>query len=323
MHRARVSRITAIAGTAALVLGLLPGLASAAIPTAVPAQAALVAAYSVGNDTGFTGSLTNTDTSTLSRLHLQVQTTGATALSYVRASINNAVVASACEGVGSPLPVDCLFRNVRPGDEVRVVIGVTPDPGAAEVRARYIWSTTGLGSGGGDNSHGDTWQTTSDSVSVLSSSPDYAGGFNESSIQTALAVSSSNPQAARLSNLPSAVPAWVRDSIEDVTAPDPGEDLFDCDELLVNCDQLVGDWVEVNVGDGQTFDSVFVIEIVYYQGNPRFFIHRYVDGDGNIVQETVEPCPRRNPASGAPCFTWKASTSTATIYTYFNGGWRG
>lgn len=325
MQRARISRVTSIAGTAALILGLLPGVASAALPSADPTQRSLLAEYSAGNDAGFEGTLKSTDTSTLPRLYLAVDTVGVAALSYVRATINGAVVANACDKPGDPLPVDCLFRRVRPGDLVRVVIGVTPEVTASGVAVHYTWSTTGAGSGSGDNSHGDTWEVVDTaggdvySTSTLNGSGDYAGGFNESAIETTLAVSRSNPQAARLSNLPAAVPSSVRDTLADGSSA-----LLTCvDSAEIDCDQLVGDWVEVNVGEGQTFGSVFVIDIVYYQGNPKFFVHSYLDEGNQVQQEYVGPCPRRNPASSAPCFTWKASTGTATIYTYFNGGWRG
>ena len=323
MQRARISRITSIGAAALLTLGLLPGVASAALPSAQVTQRSLLAQYSAGNDAGFTGSLTNADTSTLSRLYLEIDTTGVSALTYIRATVNGAVVANACDRPGDPLPIDCQFRLVRPGDAVVVVVGVTPDGSLA--RAHYTWATTGFGSGGGDNSHGDTWEVRNTDLSdfyseaSLSTDPDYAGGFNESSIATNLIVSASNRQGARLSNLPAAVPSSVDDTVLDGSSA-----LLTCVETAaIDCDQLVGDWVEVNVGDGQTFGSVFVIEIVYYQGNPKFFVHSYLDEDNQVQQEYVGPCPRRNPASSAPCFTWKASTGTATIYTYFNGGWRG
>lgn len=318
MHRARISRIVAIAGTAALVLGLLPGVVSAAVPLAEPSAEALTPAYSAGNDVGFRGAYLYKDPSTLPRLELDVILSGAAASSYVRATVNGATVASACEVAGSPLPVDCTFRQVRTNDRIEIVIGATPSDPPGTVTATFVWSTVGdTGSDGPGQSRGDTWTASAQAMFV--DDPDFAGGFNESSIQTSLLVGATNRQGARLAGLPEAVPASVRDSIGETT--DGG--LFDCDQALATCSALVGDWVEVNVGGGQTFGSVFTIEIVYYQGTPKFFVHRYAGTGSTIVQETISPCPKKNPVSGAPCFTWKASTSTATIYTYFNGGWRG
>jgi len=318
VQRARISRITSIGAAALLALGLLPGVASAALPTAVVTQGSLLAQYSAGNDAGFSGSLTNADTSTLSRLYLEIDTTGVGALTYIRATVNGAVVASACDQPGDPLPIDCQFRRVRPGDTVAVVVGVTPDGTLA--RAHYTWATTGFGSGGGDNSHGDTWEVRNADLSdfyseaSLSSDPNFAGGFNESSIQTEIAVSALNPQGARLANLPAAVPASVQDNIAEGSNPDST-----CPETEPLCQGTFGDWVEVSVADGQVFGTVFQIQIVYYSGTPKAFVHR--DSSGQLVE--IGPCPKKNPASGAPCFTWSSRTDTATIYTFQNGNYKG
>ena len=317
MQRARISRITSIVASAALVLGILPALASAAVPLASATTVALTPFYSAGNDVGFLGTYQYQDSSTLPRLDLDVSLVGATVTTYVSATVNGAVV-GACEPAGSPLPVDCTFGQVRTNDVIEVVVGATPSDPAGTVTATYAWSTVGnTPSDGPGQSRGDTWRAAA-AASFLDD-PNFAGGFNEGTIQTSLLVSKSNRQGARLASLPAAVPASVRDNVAETA--DGG--LFDCDQTLADCLALIGDWVQVDVGGGQTFGSVFTIEVVYYQGTPKFFVHRYVDGDGNIVQETVGPCPKKDPVSGAPCFTWKANTSTATIYTYQNAGFRG
>jgi hypothetical protein len=132
------------------------------------------------------------------------------------------------------------------------------------------------------------------------------------SIQNLQAVSASNRQATKLGLLPVGVAATVEDG-PDVTSP--------CtDTATFVCADAIGEWSEVFVGDGQTFSSVFTISIVYYQGTPKGFIHTFGDP---LQQEEIGPCPKKNPASGAPCFTWTASSNTATIYTFHNGSYRG
>ena len=90
MQRARISRVTSIAGTAALILGLLPGVASGAVPLASASAVALTPAYSAGNDVGFLGSYDYQDSSTLPRLKLELTLTGASTTTYIRATVNGA-----------------------------------------------------------------------------------------------------------------------------------------------------------------------------------------------------------------------------------------
>jgi hypothetical protein len=251
------------------------------------------------------------DGSTLAKLYLTVETTGAGSVAFVSATVNGSPVAKAC---GTALPVVCTFRQVRFEDHIVVLTAFNPAVGATSVTARYVWSSTGSTDSDGGTSHGDIWDGIPHTAS-LNTDPDYAGGFvtgGSGTIQNLQVVSAGNPQATGLASLPSGVAATVLDG--------PDATGLCVDTASVDCSDAFGEWSEVTVGDGETFTTVFKITIKYYSGKPTGFVHSYGDP---VEQEYIGPCPKKNPASGAPCFTWSAKTNTATIYTFHNGSYKG
>jgi hypothetical protein len=312
MIRARVKRWTATTAMASLIaLQAFAGSAAAAVPLATATSAAIPAQYSAGNAAGFRGTYVYGDGSTLAKLILKIETTDAASVAYVGATVNGSVVAKAC---GTALPVVCTFRQVRMNDRIIVAAAFTPAVGATSVTAKFTWSSTGSTDSDGGTSHGDTWSDAA-KTATLSSDPDYAGGFvtgSATSIQNLQAVSAGNPQATGLASLPTGVAATVFDG-----ALATG----DCiNTATVDCGNAFGEWSEVTVGDGETFTTAFKVTITYYSGTPKGFVHSYGDP---VQQEFIGACPKKNPASGAPCFTWSAKTNTATIYTFHNGSYRG
>jgi hypothetical protein len=310
--RARSRRWAASLAMASLIaFQVLAGAASAAVPGANASSEAVPATYSAGNAAGFRGTYEYTDSSTLAKLFLTIETTGASSLAFINVKKNGGTVANAC---GPSLPVVCTFKQVRTNDTFVVVAAFTPAADATAVSATYKWSSTGSTGSDGGTSHGDIWDGITHTA-TLSTDPNFAGGFVVSSggsIQNLQAVSASNRQATKLGLLPVGVAATVEDG-PDLTSP--------CtDTATFVCADAIGEWSEVFVGDGQTFSSVFTISIVYYQGTPKGFIHTFGDP---LQQEEIGPCPKKNPASAAPCFTWTASSNTATIYTFHNGSYRG
>lgn len=314
-------RLGTLAASALLALQLFAGIGQAAVPTAYAATTALPAGYSDGNTVGFRGTLTFADTSTLSRLYLDLNVVGASAVSLVSVTKNGTPVANACPTV-TAAQVDCTFKTIRPNDVVKIIIEATPaafGTGAA-VSTDYIWSTTGDPTTDPSNSHGDTWSAAA--TSTYNGSQDYAGGFDAASISNWQVLdAATNPQAARLANLPAGVPAEVDDGPANV---------FPCDSSLVDCASLFGNWIDVNVGEDATFDSPFQIQVKYYSGVPKLFVHVYemLVFDEQLgawvtvtVQETAGTCAKRDPQY--PCFTWSNKTNTATIYATHNGGWKG
>ncbi|MBA2719335.1 MAG: hypothetical protein H0U52_08875 [Chloroflexi bacterium] len=291
----------------------MTGSVLAAVPTADAASAAIPASYTAGNAAGFRGTYHFTDSSTLAKLYLTLTTTGADANVYFSATMNGANAARFCT-VGT-VTTTCTFKSVRTND--RFVITSAYSTSAAAVTANFKWGTTGSTGSDGGTSHGDTWDDTI-RTARLSSDANYGGGFSiasGSSIGNNQAVSMSNRQATRIANLAAGVPGSVLDG---------GTATGSCvSNATVDCAALIGEWSEVNVGDGQSFSTAFTIVITYYSGTPRGFVHSYLDANGDSQQETIGACPKKNPAAAAPCFSWSASANQATIYTLHNGSWRG
>jgi hypothetical protein len=305
-------------GAAALLLAgstvlSMAGSVLAAVPTADAASSAIPANYSAGNAAGFRGTFLFTDGSTLAKLYLTLTSTGADANVYFSATKNGANVARSCT-VGT-VTTTCIFKSVRTND--RFVITSAYSTSAATVTANFEWGTTGSTGSDGGTSHGDTWDDTIQTA-TLSTDPNYGGGFSiatGSSIGNSQAVSASNRQATKLANLPAGVLGTVLDG---------GTATGSCvPNATVDCAALIGEWSEVNVGDGQSFSTAFSLVITYYSGTPRGFVHSYLDANGDPQQETVGSCPKKSPASAAPCFTWSSRDNQATIYTLHNGSWRG
>jgi hypothetical protein len=287
--------------------------AFAAVPTGSATNEAIPAQFSAGSNVGFRTSFDEQDTSSLSKLYLVLNVTGASSNFYVSATLNGGTVAKACT-LG--IPVTCTFKTVRPGDHVVVTAGFSVAANTTTVTGDGIWSTSGASTrDGGGTSHGDTWADPNGAAaSTFSSDVNFGGGFsvsNGTEIANGQAVSTLNRQATKLLGLPAGVAATVLDG---------STSTGDCG--TIDCSSAFGEWSEVTVGDGQTFGSPFQIVITYYQGKPAGFVHRYGSAP-NYSYELVGPCPKKNPAGAAPCFTWDARTSQATILTFHNGSWRG
>lgn len=307
----RATSIRRLAGGAAALLltgaTLLSatGAALAAVPTADAVSSAIPGSYSAGNAAGFRGTFLFTDDSTLAKLYLNLKTTGADANVYFSATRNGADVSRSCT-VGAALTA-CVFKTVRTGDAF--VVTAAYSTSAAAVTANFVWSTTGSTGSDGGASHGDTWDDTT-RTATLSTDANYGGGFtiDGSGIQNGQVVSSLNRQATRLAGLPAGIAATVLDGARATGS---------CGTFVCTTEF---EWSEINVGDG---DTPFVAYITYYQGSPKYFIHDFLTPAGAPDQEQVNPCPRKNPAAAAPCFTWSARDGQATIYALHNGSWKG
>jgi hypothetical protein len=297
--------------TSLIALQAFAGTATAAVPDATAVSEATPAFYSAGNAAGFRGTYEFEDGSTLSRLILVIEASGADSVAYLAVTRNGSAVANAC---GNAIPIVCTFRQVRTGDHFVATVAFNPAAGATSVTATYSWSTTGSTPSDGGTSHGDIWDGIP-RTATLSTDPNFGGGFIASgsgTVQNVQAVSASNRQATKLGSLSAGVAATVEDG-PGVTSP--------CtDTATFVCAEAIGEWSEVFVGDGQTFSTVFTVSIVYFQGTPKGFVHTFGDP---LQQEEIGPCPKKNPTAAAPCFTWSSKTNTATIYTFHNGSYRG
>lgn len=294
------------------------GLTLATVPSATATSEAIPAQYSATGNAGFRGFYHYTDGSTLAKLFLDIPVTGADSNVYLLVTRNGKPVACAMA-----LPVACVFKSIRFDEQFVVVAAFHPIPGSTSVSATIGWSTTGSSSNDGGTSHGDTWPTPLvTQTATLSTDSNYGGGFNVvagGGIGNGQSVSASNRQATRLANLQAGLAATVLDGATNL--PDIDCIPNDPSTPQVDCSALIGEWSDVSVGDGQSFDTPFTVLIVFYSGTPKGFVHTYFDANGDPQQEFIGSCAKKNPVY--PCFTWSASTNTATIYTFHNGSYKG
>jgi hypothetical protein len=304
-------------GAAALALAGATILSTAGIATAAPPPASVTTEALpprvTGDTVGFRSTFTYdaANTSTLSKVFVTVFTHEVGANGFWAARKNGSPVANACV-VGTN--VSCTFKSVRPGDQLSVTVAYARV--AALSTVNIIWSSTGSPTSDVPGaSHGDTWQDTSDPTTATfgTNDGDYAGGFfiaGGLTVGNSRSLSVSNTQSTKIVNIPAGVAATVSDA---------AGTSFGCGNI--DCSSAFGNWSIVTVGDGQRFDSTFQIVIAYYSGTPRAFVHEFVDSFGVVQHELVETCAKKSPT--LPCFTWSARTNEATIYTNYNGSFRG
>lgn len=177
MIRNRISRIVASLGLAmSLTLSLvaLPGVILAATPEVTVWNSGPVpGTVAPGEPVAFTVYARNDDTSTVSQFYLRDLTAG--------------TVLSATPSKGScqqTEPLDCSLGQLKPGVTVSVLVVYLAPASGSSMPVTWVFSTTGLGSGGpdSDNSHGDEFPTSS-SVS-LNASADFGGRYVNTNSQT-------------------------------------------------------------------------------------------------------------------------------------------
>jgi hypothetical protein len=323
-----------VGGAAALMLAgatllSMSGSALATVPLATPTSEAIPATFSAGNDAGFRGSLHYQDGSTLAKLYLSIQTTGASTadvnqlVDYLSVTKNGNPVAHPCDAPTATttapitITITCSFKTVRFDDLFVATVAFNPADDTQPVAATYAWSTTGSTTSDGGTSHGDTWPITPFAVISHPSTDltNFGGGFtivSGASFGNAQAISATNKQATKVTGLPLGLAATVQDG--DTSARSCGQFQSLCDS------SAFGEWSDVNVGDGQTLPTAFQIVITFYAGTPKSFVHQYLDA-GVITYEQILPCAKKSPT--VPCFTWSSKDNQATITTYHNGAIRG
>ena len=141
-----------------------------------PSTGALPTTVALGEPVAFQIWARNDDTSNVSQFYLDAFTAG---------TFSGATWSKSSGQSGTCAPTttsECSFGQLRPGVTVYVTaVFITPTTGPG-MSVNFEFSTTGLGSGSGDNSHGDTFPI-SDSV-ALSSDPNFGGRYVNGNSQT-------------------------------------------------------------------------------------------------------------------------------------------
>ena len=198
-----------------------------------------------GSAMGYQVTISNAGPSNISQLFLVTETQQSPA--YITTS--QGTCAEADSG-----PLGCTFGALNAKKSVTVTVAYatpftdTGDPGDPVFQA----NSNGLTFSDGGTSHGDTLTDPHETGTVISSSPDFAGGFalNNGAVSTDNDLSDSNRQATSVqppaSNLV-------------VTAQDGPSVSFTCKKI---CSKAFGEWSAINVGNGQTFGTFFPITLL-------------------------------------------------------------
>lgn len=195
MTRRPTSRGVSLVATSSLLalMLLVPAGASAAIPTLNKYSYPAPATISAGGRGAVIFGITNNDKSTVSQLYLvNVEITGG--------SIVGSIV-GLYPSQGTCAATTCSLGQLKPRKDATVTVVFDASAGASSVNVTGIFNTTGLGSGGGDQSHGDQWPV-AQSVATSTDSQDFGGRFVDSSndivVQNLQAVGTTNPQATKV-----------------------------------------------------------------------------------------------------------------------------
>lgn len=307
MNKHHFRKLATIGATGALALQLFAGTTAAAVPNA-GSDGFAYGDFAGDGWAGFSMSYSYDDSSTLAKLYLEIDISGATAVKQFELTRGSTAIRG-CSVSASV--IKCEIRTVRSGDDFSATLVVEPSDTADEVRLEGGWSSTGYVPGG-NNSHGDAWDlcvvaagdlydgcdvdddatTTNDLVSSRTGDGNVAAGFGNSSLNTSTTDLGGNRQAASLKSLPNGKYAYVNDN-----AGDGGEFPL----------------VDISVNDGDP--APFQLVIVYPKGtgSPKSFEH---------VSEGYDPATYLACQKGktkVDCFEWSNKNSTVTLFLSHNG----
>jgi hypothetical protein len=309
--RAKLNRRLAGAAATSVLLGAAmlaaAGGVQAAPPKWVMDVVALPGSVAPGATAGYSVTITNNGPSNISSLYLVTKTTDAT--TYVDDSAGR----NGCSDAGVPL--SCTFGALNPLQSVTVIVAYT-STGSGSFDPVFEGNTTGQAFSDPKRSHGDVLIDTDFAGTTLSADKNFGGAFNITFggiVSNNASLTGQNKQSTKVANLPAATGATVLDG--------PGASGTCTTTTVIDCSKLIGEWSEVNVGGGGPFSGGIVIQITYKSGTPTAFVHvSSATGQELVSQCSGNVAPTSN--SQLPCFTWDGH-NTATIYTLYNGSWRG
>lgn len=198
-----------------------------------------------GSAMGYQVTISNAGPSNISQLYLVTKTQQSPA--YITTSQGG------CAAAGSG-PLGCTFGALNAKKSVTVTVAYadpfadTGDPGDPVFEA----TSNGLTYSDGGTSHGDTLTDPHEKGTVISSSPDFAGGFALSGVTV-----STNRQLSDSNRQSTSVDPPASNLV--VTAEDGPSVSFTCKNI---CKKAFGEWSAINVGNGQTFGTFFPITLL-------------------------------------------------------------
>lgn len=310
--------------TGAMLAAMLIGPASAAIPRLVPSFEVLSPEVRNSDIAGFKASIFNNDTSTVSQLFLIDTGSGGT---FDTATPSQ----GRCNATG---PLYCVLGQLKPGKTATVTFTIKAPATGAALPVSVIFNTTGLGSGGGDNSHGDAWPLTGSAA--LNASPNFGGRYvannNLKIVEDDQSVNgTTNKQATRAYSPKTGIEVTVADGDQ---VPGQGTNVYCTD---TTCPTFWSEWSHVTVNQGNliaqgtlyqfqlTFDGALVPGGVN-SGNVKIY-HYWTDSTGSHSELISTACtPNAGIPTNAPCLTptkLPGNDLQVTIWSFHNGYIRG
>jgi len=308
----------------AMLIG--PGSAVAAIPTLEPSFEVLSPDVLNGDIAGFKATITNnsaTNTSTVSQLFLIDNGSGGT---FDTATPSQ----GSCNATG---PLYCALGQLKPGKTAYVIFTIKAPASGDSLLASVTFNTSGLGSGSGDNSHGDAWSLSG--IASLHPTGNFGGRYvtngNLKIVEDDQSVNGTNQQATRAISPVTGVEVTVADGDQ---VPGQGTNVYCTD---ATCPTFWSEWSHVTVNQGKTIadGTLYQFQLTFdgslvpggvNSGNVRIY-HYWSDATGNHSELISTACKLKAGApTNAPCLTASklpGNDLQVTIWSFHNGYIRG
>jgi hypothetical protein len=326
----RQRRIWSVVASALLALMLIgPAAVQAAVPVLTPSWAVIPTTVHNGDYVAFRASITNDDTSTVSQLYLVELLARDPSLTLFSISPSQ----GSCDTSGATFI--CTLGQLKPHRTATVTAVFSTALTGTSATESWEFNTTGLGSGGGDNSHGDSWPSGNALTVALSSSDDFGGRYvlnnNLKIVENSQALSNSNPHSTRAY----APVTGIGVTVEDIDC----STTTDADALLL-CGQFTtgfGQISKVNVNNDVDDSGITSTTVLHFylqldsseipQGtnaNNISVYHVYPGGTETITARCSFDKKSTTPSS-VPCMVVKnlaGGDLGVDVWTFHNGGLR-
>jgi len=330
-------RLSTLATTLSLLMSLatisvaLPASTLAATPNWTGSLVTLPPVVAPGAVAGYRATITNPGPSNVSQLSVtavfsqpyNAATLPGTAPNpvYVKLLMNGVELAGACGTAPLTRPVSCTVGALNAGSTAVLVVAYqTTGTPAAGVTVR--WTSTGLGSGGGDSSHGDVLNQFFDTDSTTPELPptafntttNFDGAFTTVAgepFTTSGALGTGNLFVTSFQAGDAFVPVSVRDDANFASCP-TGKTCYGTD---------ASNAVFLNINEGKPFAGLTPISIqVYKSAVPKgssatkVVVVHYYDDPSRTPQLIANDCPTGvTPTTSCRTVTWNGKTGVYTI----------
>jgi hypothetical protein len=335
----RLRRMVRVISGALLALMLVgPGAVSAATPDLIPTFTVIPTTVNNGDYVAMRASIFNNDTSTVSQLYL-VELVRDLDLTFI--SISTSQGTCNTTGVTTGTPFMCTLGQLKPRKTATVTAIFRAPAIGLSATERWEFNTTGLGSGSGDNSHGDSWpsyvlDSSGNPVDLLtvalSDSADFGGRYvlneNLKIVENSQALSSANPHSTRAYAPVTGIGVTVEDIDCSATTPDPI-----CADFTTGFGQVS----KVNVNDDVDDSGITSTTLLHFYlqldsseipagtNVNNVSVYHVYPGGSETIDDSCTFARRTTTPNNAPCIVVKnlpGGDIGVDVYTFHNGGLR-